>query len=191
MRCTPQGIAILLVVSAMLLVPSIAGAQITITYIGETPVGEANDLGQYYEGIDSDLPGGDPDLWDYVYNFTATTDDMPRYWGIVVNSEADVSDITMPTLWAGRFESDMTDRYSLLLATPGVVWDTLEDGAVSGTFSFRSPLGPALRPWRGYSGGEAEYNGSTWSATTPEPASMLLTSLALLGVGYWRRRKTG
>jgi hypothetical protein len=175
--------AIMLVISALLLMPSIAGAEITIDYIGETPV----DSGEGNEGI-TGLSGGDNDLWDYVYDFTDSVGNMPRYWGIAVHSEADVSDIGTPNSnWIGYYAPDMNQPYPALPVGPGVVWATLVPGETSGTFSFRSSQGPAIYVWRAI-GGTNTYHDSEWSAS-PEPASMALTGLALLGVGFWRRRK--
>ena len=204
---------LVLVVVALLLVPNFASAEVVITYDGETPAGITNSEFHTYDAIKL-YPGGGAAMWDYVYILDPSDvhdgeDGGPWDWGIACPVRPELGSITYPDAtvenyqWVGNWDN-------LVLGTDyGGVFDNtaLEDQAAviwrwtvpvsnpelfapdSGTFTFQSATPPAYLPWVAV-GDTGNYSGSgdEWSAS-PEPASMALYGLSLLGVGWWRRRK--
>lgn len=175
-------------IATLLLTPSFAVAQITLDYSGEI-----SDVASYTGDNSSN------DLWDYVYDLSKMNPRWgPKAWAIEVALRPDA--IFAPDYWMGTWDDEITfgeyDGYfdgTDLEGKPCVVWELTmvpPNPSATGPFHFQSGMEPALRLWVAR-GDRDKYNGTgiEWSAS-PEPASMLLTSLALVGVGYWRRKKT-
>lgn len=178
-----------LLVLSSLLVYSVAFAAVTVTYDGET--------GEPGSGIDSyNGANADPLLWDYVYRLSNTSGQYgPWAWGILVDTPPE-SIWDEDGLWVGSFYSDLGDvpydyfDDTALEGKSGVAWLWPELSApATGTFHFRSANAPVKRTWVAV-GTSDDYSGfgTEWSAS-PEPASMALTSLCLVGVAAWRRRR--
>jgi len=188
-----RALLVTLLALCSLLVCSVAFAQITVTYGGEAP-----DIGR-----DIDWYGGDHAsnfLWDYVYHLSATSPQYgPFYWGIAVDFQPEDIWNDEDGDWTGAWDPEVTGTEYAghfagtgLEGVPAVVWTYSGDFGTTpptGTFHFRSDDEPALRPWVAYSTNSGySGSGSQWSAS-PEPASMALTSLCLVGVAVWRRRR--
>lgn len=70
-----------------------------------------------------------------------------------------------------------------------VVWERSAPYPTNTGFGFSSRNAPAIAFWTAPAGsGSNDGSGYTFSAA-PEPGTMLLTSLGLLGIAAWRRRK--
>lgn len=165
----------LLVLSSPL-VYSAAFAQLTVSYVGDTP---------------SSGPGVDG-LWDYRYNLSGTVSG-PTFWGIASASQpleiinaVGWSSVWAPLVSTGDFNGVFDG--TALIGHGAVVWewDYSPPPSLSG-FGFQSTHQPVLMPWASYGNAQAR-TGTEWSAS-PEPASMALTSLCLIGVAAWRRRR--
>jgi hypothetical protein len=171
----------------------VATADITMSYAGETPIGS----GHGNEGI-TGLNTGDDTLWDYVYNlegFTNTPSD-PIVWAIHVTYEP--VNMTMPTGWdsvvyddevtAGEYGTVGSGDFEELIGRSAVVWQKSTFDVSWSGFSFQSILAPHAVRWETAGSGSNTGIGMEYSAA-PEPGTILLTSLGLLGIGAWRRRR--
>ncbi len=168
---------------ALVMIATSVLADVTITYQGET-----SDMTSYTGSNASDLK------WDYVYDLGGwTSTEGPFYWG-VFSSQINSGDIFAPTGWSGVWDSNITSSDyggafagTQLEGRQGIVW-TVEDlfsNSRTG-FHFRSTVGPFERWWAA-GGGSNTGEGMVYTAA-PEPTSLALTLLGIVGLAAWRRR---
>ncbi len=153
-------------------------------------------------GLITNVSGGavqDPSRGLYVYSYTVTNlpGSTDTLGGLTVNVDpsADISAIFGPPGWQSSF--DMADALVLWVsADPST--DILPSSF--GIFSFRSPLPPVPQDYLaiGFSDFGIDFNtgttvgpGASPSTVVPEPGSLLVFGVGLLGVlSYrWKRRK--
>jgi len=168
-----------------------APADISLTYSGETPVGS----GDGNEGIDG-LSSGDDTLWDYVYtlNGYSGAPSDPTAWAIYV--PYGVETIQSPSGWSGGWDSEITSGeyaftadFDALIGRAAVVWEVESPGAGSSGFGFQSRTAPSVVVWE--TAGSSFNSGSGYEySAAPEPCTLALTSLGLLAIGAWRRRRS-
>jgi len=178
--------AAVVTVIVLLALATTAPADVTITYQGETA-----DMTSYGGSNASDLQ------WDYVYDLGGwTMTEGPFYWGIYTSYQIESGDIFAPSGWSGVWDSSITsgDYGGAFAGTElegrrGMVWtvENLFSNTRTG-FHFRSTVGPYERWWAA-GGGTNVGEGMEYTAA-PEPTSLALTSLGIVGLAAWRRRRT-
>ncbi len=183
LRCA--GAAVVTVI-ALLALATFALADVTITYQGET-----SDMTSYTGSNASDLK------WDYVYDLGGwTMTEGPFYWGIYTSYQITGADIFAPTGWSGTWDSSITSgEYGGAFAgtelegRQGLVWtvENLFSNSRTG-FHFRSTVGPYERWWA--AGGDGNTGEGFEYTAAPEPTSLALTSLGIVGLAAWWRRRT-
>lgn len=181
--------AIVIAVLAIALCAQMAFAQSGpyLRYIGET----ADTGSAWYTGP---ISGGD-DCWDYVYELYGTESWSPQYpYFFAVWCEAYPSYWTTPDSWmlAPPPMTPIDHRGGAVAGKPGLIF-ALTRPPQPGRFTFgvrmSSGPGPDWTPATGWGQSGDDITFVPAEAAVPEPASMALTSLCLLGVAAWKRRK--
>ncbi len=165
-----------------------------VVYIGETPSSGMAGWGGSYGGY-SGLDYSDS-LWDYVYTVETWGGLGAALFGVQVHSD-NLSDIwvvwTGGDDWQGAITYDPAFDFGGLLPHLGdsvavAWWRNGPAPPESIIFGFQSSLGPELRPFDLVGNEEALDTGDVYS-TSPEPGTLALASMLLLGAGVWRRRR--
>ena len=183
--------AIVALVLVAFAVPSCAD----LTYIGETPgSGMASYTPQFGGDVSSD------ELWDYAYQITGFSGGPgdPTTFAIYTRFEVESAYLSDSANWGWTWDAQI-DGSEPDYGTPlqGTWFDDGEEqglvfyltGFMPGAnpiFHFQSKISPALANYALANGSTVE--GLEWSAA-PEPATLLLTSLGIVGLGAWRRRR--
>ncbi len=182
-------------ISAVLLVAVLVPTCADLAYIGETPgTGMTTYAPQFAGDVSSDA------LWDYAYQITGfsggpgdpTT--FAIYTRFPVTSAYLSDDTNWDWTWDAQIDGTEPDYGTPLQGTwfddgeeQGIVF--YQTGIFPGAnpiFHFQSHISPALANYALVNGSAEE--GLEWSAA-PEPTTLLLTSLGIVGIGAWRRRR--
>jgi hypothetical protein len=186
-----HGIATVLLALAIALFAQVAFAQSGpfLRYIGET----AETGSAWYTGS---ATAGDG-YWDYVYELSGTDSWNPeRPYFLSLWMEDPPAGGTVPIPWeVETFRDVLDDRAGTLEGKTGMMY-RLDDAAPQpALFVFwmptaSGPPGPAWTPATGWGQSGDDITFVPAEAAVPEPASMALTGLCLLGVAAWKRRKS-
>ncbi len=177
----------LLVVALVCLTIGYAAAD-SLVYQGEAPVGS----GYPNEGISS-YTGSNASgtLWDYVYDISGWTTgpSSVQQWGIEVLTPIASGKIWSPAEWTATYypvvPSDM-GGFDTLWGKMAVIWVAGINAQVAEGFHFQSGLPPVKLA---YDSDRSAFLGDEWSASIPEPSTLLLASALLLSAGIARRRR--
>lgn len=180
-----------------ILTAAIGAASADLLYIGETPgTGMASYSSQFTGDTASDT------LWDYAYKITdfsggpgdPTT--LAVYARFPIENAWLSDDANWDWTWDSSIDGTEPDYGTSLTGT----W--FEEGNQQGVvfyltgifpasdpiFHFQSNISPALAHYALVNGSADE--GVEWSAA-PEPTTLLLTSIGVVGLGLLRRRRSG
>ena len=191
MTVSTRAIALVVLSLALAVVslPSVYAADV-LGYVGET-----TSMTSYQGSLYSDT------MWDYVYNIDGwnPAGRGTWVWGIQVAAPVDVqTDVFSPAGWLGHYSSVLggVPELSALNGQQVVWWEYLGEGGSGSGFHFRSTLGPAVLMYQGGPTNNTTHIGNAQTgvgydlsaASVPEPATLSLASLCLIGGGWARRR---
>lgn len=170
----------ILLTAALLYMPIVALAD-TLNYSGETP-----DTGYETAGTDRS-----DSYWDYVYSISDWSGMDTLRWAIVCPVEPVAN--WQSALWTYEYYSEadggIPDLPSLedVVGQPGIVWNKETGAQDANYFHFQTELrdSPVKQPYDG----AASWTDLTEYSASPEPASMVLSALALGAVILRRRRR--
>jgi len=155
-----------------------------LVYVGETPAGG---IASYKGANYSDA------LWDYVYNIDGWQYGPTHtvQWGIQVLVPISQSQIWSPPGWTGTYYASVPDTFQYLthlIGKQAVIWSITDTPTTATGFHFQSGAPPVKLTYDLASGNKNLGTGLEYSAS-PEPGTLALGSLVMLGIAFARRRR--